>query len=450
MTVIQNALRALNRLVGRNKIYQSTGYVIGGQPLIYPDIDIDAIIEKGYEGNAAVYTVVKKDAVKFASIPQYVYKVTGKQRKAEENDLSKLLKRPNEFQGGAAFREAVRGFRKLCGESFIWLNRGDVNERYDSVTQTFIPRTDDQMDRMPVVEMYVVPPQIVKLIPDPNNKFGILGYQICYGGKDFFVRKNDMIHWRSPGMFFDVYGRQHLRGMSPLKPGRRLLTQDNDATDSMVRMYQNDGARGLLYNETFDDLTVTQKSNIDEIVSRKVNNLDVKGTIATVQGKWGFANFGGTAVDMDLIKAQELTMRRICNLLDVPPEFFMDTTYENKEKAMRGWVYNSMIPAINEYDDELNRLLLKAFNLGSNYIIANDTSELPELQEDMQKFVSSLASAWWLTPNEKREAMRYEVRPEKEFDEPYIPSGITPLSMSNQNDGFDAMKDELAKQGINS
>ena len=43
-----------------------------GTTEVYPTIDSTTAIEKGFNGNAAVYSIVKKDAKKFGSIPRYV------------------------------------------------------------------------------------------------------------------------------------------------------------------------------------------------------------------------------------------------------------------------------------------------------------------------------------------------------------------------------------------
>jgi HK97 family phage portal protein len=441
-------LAFIGKLFNKGKNLFTSLFNIGGGTLVYPDMNQERAIKDGYEGNGAVYSIVKKDAKKFASIPRYVYAIKGKEREKVENELSNLLNRPNEYQGQDAFLEAVRGFYQVTGESFIWLNRGDVKQRFDAMAGTLVDRTDKEIDAMPVVEMYVMPSNHVYLIPDPKNAFGILGYEFEIGGTRIPIRKNDVIHWRSTNMTMDAYGRQHLRGMPALKPGKKFLQQDNDGTDSAVRMHQNDGARGIAFNETFDDLTIQQQSDVRDVTNKRINNNDIKGAIATVQGKWGYINFGGTAVDMELINALVMSKENLCMLFDVPYELFtIKVTYENKDKAQRGWIYNSIIPASKQLDDELNRLLLTAFSLTKNYKIACDYTELPEMQQDMEKLVNLLDKAWWLTPNEKRKAMAYEESSEKEMNEVWVPSGYTPLSQLG-GDGFDEMVNSLASQGI--
>jgi HK97 family phage portal protein len=441
MAVLDGIMSMLTRLVRGtvSATKRTINYFIGTSGSSYIDFDVEKAITKGYEANGIVYAIVNKDATKFASIPQYVYKRVGSNGKPEKivNDLSELLNNPNEYQGQDAFKCAVKSFKKLTGEAFIWLNRGDVRERYDKLTDSFIIRTDEEIALLPVKEMYVIPSNRVYIIPDPQNVFGVLSYEFDLGGRRLPIRKVDVIHWKNLNMCYDSYTRQHLRGMTPFKPGSKILQQNNVATESSVRMHENDGARGLLFNEDYADLDPIQKSDLKDIANNQVNNSEIKGSIAMVQGKWGYESFGGTAVDRELLASQEFSIKQLCMLLSMPHEFFIDTVYENKEKAMKGWIYNDVIPESKQYDDELNRLLLQAFGLKyPDYFIKSDFSELPELQKDFTQLVNQLNLSWWLTPNEKREAMNYEIISDKRFNEPWVPSGIVPLSESSLDDGF--------------
>jgi hypothetical protein len=54
---------------------------------------------------------------------------------------------------------------------------------------------------------------------------------------------------------------------------------------------------------------------------------------------------------------------------------------------------------------------------------------ISELQDDLQLMTSALGGAWWVTPNERRDLMNFpadETVPE--FDDYFVPMGLTPLS----------------------
>lgn len=426
---------------------------------VLPDINSEKAVTEGYNANDAVYSIIKTDAEKFASIPRYVAdakKLEEKRRKVplqykslvkaeamnagmSKEALSKLLNRPNPYQGQAAFFKTVRSYYKTCGEGFIWLNQGETKDL-----------TDDQIALLPVLEMYPLPSYRMDIIPDPENLWGVAGYMLNAGGIKIPFKKSEVIHWKDTNLLFDTTTKDHLRGMSPLKPGAATLQQNNDATRSSIRMYQNDGAKGAMYNKDLSKATPTQETQIRNVIDRKINNNDVKGAVAALQGEWGYIDLGKTSVDLDLLKGKEMSMKMLCFLFGVPYTLFdPNTAWANSEWQQKNWVSNRIIPASTELDDELNRVLLRAFALEGKFIIQCDYSQLPEMQADMKALTEWLKEAWWITPNEKRDLMGWE----KDMDEPlmdeyWVPSGLTPMSQMG-GDGFDQMLNDLGVAGAN-
>lgn len=424
----------LRRLVGRD-INRGISTFNVGNTEIYTPINTEKAISEGYNGNSAVYAILNKDAQKFGCIPTYLMKETGEEEQEVENELSKLLQKPNEYQGADAFRQLLRTYYKLTGEAFIWLNRGDLGDLQGK-----------ERLKKPVFEMYVLPSDFVYLIPDPSNVWGCLGYKLDLNGQRVILAKEDVIHWKTPSLDFDATNRTHLRGKSPLSSGYKTLQQNNDATAASVRMYQNDGAKGILYSETPSDYTPEQKAQLDGVISKKINNYDVKGAVARLAGKWGYLDLGKSNTDLGLLEGKNVSMKELCFLFDVPYELFdSQTTYANKEQAQKGWITNSIIPACKSFDDELNRVLLIAFGLDATFKIESDFSELPEMQDDYAKLVGSLSQAWWMTPNERREWMQLEPINIPEFNEPLIPTGVQPVSMVS----MDQVATDLNNMGLN-
>ena len=427
---------------------------------VLPDINAERAVTEGYNANSTVYTIIDIDAEKFASIPRYVvdaksveekeakmpqhfkHLVNGERVKAKTNtiqpDLAKLLNRPNEYQGQAEFFKTVRSYYKACGEGFIWLNRGDVEGK-----------TDAQIATMPVLEMYPLPSYRMKAIPDPENMWGVDGWLLDAGGQTIPFKKVEIIHWKSTNLTFDPYTKEHLRGMPALKPGAADLQQNDDATRSTIRMHQNDGAKGVMYEKSGADMTPTQESHLRGVIDRKINNNDVKGAVAALQGEWGYLDLGRTSIDLDLINAKKVSIMQLCFLFRVPYTFFdPNTAYANSEWQQKNWVSNTIISASKGLDDELNRVLPRAFAVEGTQIIQCDYTELPEMQKDMKSLTEWLKEAWWITPNEKRELQGYEVLADDLMDEPWVPNNLTPISQAN-GDGFDDMLNELGVQGAN-
>lgn len=433
--------------------------VIFGGPAVYPDPNLLRFVQSGYSANATVYTIISMTSRKFGSIPRYVYKIddpkasrqfkallksgsfTLKQVKEYEkkaydedvidNPMSELLNRPNPQMGQDFFYESICMFYMLCGESFIWLNRGDISDM-----------TDDQADKEPPLEMYVIPPQYVEVIPDPQDVWGVVGYYFVQSGIRRFMRAQDVIHWRKPNPNFDAVTRVHMRGFSPLNAGNKLVTQDDSATDASVAMQQNDGAKGVLYNETMDNLDAVQKSQVESTINRKINNRDIKGAIATLQGKWGYLDIGQTSVDMELVASQDAVFNKICNLYGVNPMMFaVNSTYENIQQARKDLITTLVAPMCCSLRDEMNRVLLPAFGLGKDFTHDIDVTQLPELQNDMSLLITSLSQAWWLTPNQRLAAMNEDDSDDPDMDKIWIPNTLTLMEDAGMTDTLNSFTD---------
>lgn len=415
---------------------------------VYIDIDAIKAITEGFNKNAAVYSIVMKFAQKFGNIPRYVYDAAAKQEKGkkirkgnefkayskpanniydENHPLVKLLNRPNEYESQDCFFTKVCAYYKVCGESMIWLNRGVDVVEYLLPDGTY---DDKAISLLPVVEMYVLPADKLNPIPDPENPYGIKAWRLDLGGQKIDIPKSCVIHWKSTSMLSEFPLRNNLRGYSPLSAGYQTLQQNRSMSDAAVRMAQNDGARGVLVNKTIGaSQSPTQQTQVRRTFDNGINNNKLKGAIAALEGDWTYENFGQTATDMQLLEGKEMSWKELCFLLSVPYEFFnADTTFANKEIAQKGWVTNDIMPACKQLDGEMNRALLPAFGLETAAFIGADASELPEMQIDMAAMTTALAGAWWFTPNEKREMMEEEPYEDPKFDEPWVPSGVTPLS----------------------
>lgn len=425
-------------------------------PEVFDTLDQTKAIEKGFNGNIAVYVVVKKDAQKFGSIPRYVYDASTKEEKAKfkfsevkaykpvsTGPLTDLINRPNKFQSQDYFYSLLRACYKVCGEAFIWCNRGDISG-YRLEDGSF---DDAAIDKLPVLEMYVLPPDQMVLIPDPENLWGVLGYYLNMGEK-VLMRAGDVIHWRDLNLSFDPASRIHQRGMPPATPGSKTIAESDSISRASMRMSQNDGAKAILYNETMDNMSPAQQSKLKKVIDAKINNNDVAGAVATLQGKWGLLDLAMSSKDMEMIEKKKMSWHEIALLYGVPPEFVVtDQKYDNMGSAMFQWVNDSIIPGCKQLDGEMNRVLLKAFGLDKKAFIATDYTELPEVMSYMIDVATKMQGIWSIKPDEVREYLNYDTIG-NDFDEPWVPGNLSPLSQNNDINQMDQVSQYLQSNGL--
>lgn len=388
-----------------------------GEKANYPDPRSDFFIREAFSANDAVYTIVNTTAKKFASIPRSVYPDQNQSVAIENSPYAKILRQPNAYLGQDGFLESIYVTKELLGEAFVWINRGD-NQTTGNARYNLRP-----------LELYTLPPQSVELVTDDNDFWAVTGYLLSVGGTKVPLNKEDVIHWKSFNPNFDPYTREHLRGFSPLRAGLKLLTGNEASKDAMVAMFQNDGAKGVLFNETLDMLSRSQKDQVESVIGKKVNNRDIKGAVATLQGKWGYIDLGQSSVDMRLLEAQDVTFARLCNLFRVSPNLFIaGQTRDNLREARKDLVTSKIIPDSMSLDDEFNRVLSRSFG---GQVLVSDFTELPEMQyemSDMNAILKDMFDRGVITANEYREQMGYEITSDPDHNKYFVQGVITPLN----------------------
>ena len=155
----------------------------------------------------------------------------------------------------------------------------------------------------------------------------------------------------------------------------------------------------------------------------------MKSAVAYLPGKHGYLFIGQDAVDMQLLEAQDKTFQRIANLLGANPQLWeTQTTFNNVEQARKDLITNAILPDCASYRDEENRILLQAFGLTQDsYCIDVDVTDLPELQDDMEKLTARVISNYTLTSNEKREELGFDPMPDTNMDIVFIPNNLIPI-----------------------
>lgn len=450
-----------------NSLSQTTlvPWSLGSTLTMFPSIDTNKAITDGYDGNATVYSIARDTGAKFGSIPRCLYMDTRTQSQkslgtvhrkeitfnqpadlANKNiaALASLINRPNPQQGQDMFLENACIWYEIAGECFIWLNRGYKPDKfynvYDNNGQTI---SDDVLDKMPVLQMYILPSNLMNHVIDPNDVFDIYGWVFLINGIQTYIRKNDIIHWKTTTLDWNAVTRPQLRGQSPLKAGGGILQQNSAANLSAIRTFQFDGARGVFtIGDDPQSIAPGQADAVRQVINNKVNSNNTSGSIATL--------FTQNADYIDLAHPEHLPLmdgmrysdQQLCMLFRMPYELIQPgTTFANKDQATQNWVNNTIVPLCRQLDDEMNRVLLPIFGLKGKVCIVTDFKNIPEVQAAKVATATSLSLMWYLTPNEKRLAAGYDPFPDPMMDQPLVAPGLMPIS--SIQDDIDQMNQPL-------
>jgi HK97 family phage portal protein len=439
--LIRDHLKNMQSLRGvANRLQRALFVSVGdGQPLFVPD-DPEQYVKDAFQYNPDVYSVVSLIARSAAAVPWIVYEVKDKkalkrykrlpseakrhnlarvvatkakalEETESDNDLTRLLDRPNPYQGGHEFRENVFGFKLITGNAYIH------GVKYD------IGRLSGRIG-----EMWVMPSQLTEIVASNDPEHIIRGYRLNWYGvaRELEIPADEVLHMKYFNPNYDVAG-SHLYGQSPLMAARRVVTRSNEAYSANAKMLKSMQPPGILM---FDDDAV-EGFDADAASMLERNYVDKTGSanagkMLVTTAKFKYQQLGLSPVDLNIIESQKMDLRDICNVYGISSELLNDPdnkTNSNKAESRKALYYERIIPELDSFRDELNRWIVPAY--GANYYIDYDLSSIPALQDDMEKVTTQLSNAWWITGNEKRAVQGYDHDPL--LDRYFIPSNLIPL-----------------------
>jgi HK97 family phage portal protein len=223
----------------------------------------------------------------------------------------------------------------------------------------------------------------------------------------------------------------NLYGQSPLRAGLRVLSANNEAVTTGLKYLQNQTSRGMLISKD-GNLTEVQAQALKDKFRKNYQGATNAGDVIITPKDLSWVNFGLSASDLSLIEQYNGTVKDLCNIYNIPVQLLNNTdasTYNNQKEAKKALYQNAVIPELIKIRDESNRWLVPQY--GADLYLDFDFTAISELQEEVDKLVTQMAQAWWITPNEKREAMNYGKDDQNPFmDDYYIPSNLMPQNVT--------------------
>ena len=264
----------------------------------------------------------------------------------------------------------------------------------------------------------------------------------------FFLTAETVIHLKHWNPDYGTPG-SHLYGMSPLRAAIQVIRSGNDGAIALASSYQNMGAEGMAFPDDDDVRSLSDEQR--ERLSREIQNAarpENKKSVLVTSVKMGWQKFGMSPVDLEILKALDLSLRRICNIYGVSSELLNDPdnkTQANKKEARRGLYMDAVIPQMERMYAEFNRWLCQPYidSEGINrparfdskrYHIDYDVSAIEALSEDMERKVAWLQQVWQLTPNQVLNELDFDTSENPAMDEVWAPMGRIPIGQSSFGD----------------
>ena len=346
------------------------------------------------QGHEAIYAAVTRIANTVASIPVHVYK--GRERQ-DTHPLEKLLNlSPNPSMSAYIFKQTMEAFRNTEGMAYALIIRDGLGE----------------ITRLDVLD----PTRVRPLIERDSRE---IWYDITLEGKTYPI----------PGYMVLALKHMSANGISGIRPLDVLRgSLDYDAEVKEISLNQLDGINhGVMLEVPGQALDETRKA---QIVADFLDAYESSGQrVLVLEGGIKETTFNQSPVDAQLMDVERITRNRVATVYNLPPHMlgdYSDTSFSTAEQQMQEFLQLTVIPIVQQWEDELNRKLLSDADYKVGYRFRFDTDSL--IRADMVAMANKYQMAirgGWMRMNEVRE--REGLPPDPNGDELMCARDIIPL-----------------------
>ena len=359
-------------------------------------------IDKGYNANSDVYAVVSQKATEVTRIPYYIKSVKDEHQKDrydqfmmmvksmvtpdmaikkavietkafEEKELPLPLERPNINQTWREFFALYETFMDLTGNFFIYLKA-----------------PEEGMNQGVPVEMYVLPAHLTQIVlkesVDMLSGESPIDYYILTEGNQYVkFMAEEVVHIKYPNPNFDMSG-SHLYGQSPLRAALTNIQSSNSATHLNARTLANGGSFGFI--STKEPLNADQALSLKDRLIEMDNSEERLSNIAGSSKEVVFTRISLTTEELKPFDYLEYDQKAICNVLHWDDKLLNSddgAKYDNYKIALRRAITSGISPNLRLLENAFNNDILPRYKHYKNTVLIFDESQLPEMQEDMEK-----------------------------------------------------------------
>jgi hypothetical protein len=433
--------------------------LVNGRLVGYTD-NPRTFIEKGYDINDIVYSIINLIMDKVRVAPWSVYKIVDEQaytklkgmankkdwsakdfaiavtlqRKALElapnpGKWGDLLKYPNADQTFNDFVADGVGYKLLTGNKYIWANvlKAGANAG-----------TPNSLHLLPAQHVDIF---AIDIFPPAVSKYQVR----IWPNLDYLPK--EILHEKYWNPNWDVNGQQ-LYGVAPLRAALSLLNRNNSSMTASAATFANEGIKGILSMDNPVQGGLSGEDVMPEVANLKETMLTEwvgeqnKGRMGISGYKLSWIPIGLTSEDMKVIESEKWDLRRLCNIFGIQSQLLNDPdnkTYANAEQAEKALTTRAALPALTATRDNLNRKAQSEWGLPKGMVIDFDMTIYSELAPDMGKMVGWLVQLMQqagLPPNMALDYLQFP-----KIDDPYydLPRVTTQMGQTREEHDFSAV-----------
>ena len=349
------------------------------------DDDTRTYIEKGYQQNPIVYSIVNMVS-KGAGKAAWCIK---DRRTGEEISvplLEKLMYQPNPLQTWTDLVQDMVTHKLLEGNSFM-------TGEYGTGINTNMYNT-----------VYALPSEDMQIIASSNHR-GIAGYRVdTVWSEEGEIPATEVLHLKNPNPDFNetdnwLFGQSNFRAVS------QSIQTYNESLEAGVWFLQNKGAQKILHTKDSEvELGPEGADALKHKLREQSQGSKNNANIPIINEDLGVLDISANAKDALVLEQRAQAALEICNATNFPPSLIglSDTTYQNAKEAKKSLWENIILPELHELKEGLNRWLAPQF--GDNVMLDYKLDHIDALQEDrLMRGKAIREFAGMVTINEARE-----------------------------------------------
>lgn len=405
----------LKRSIGRSLLRATTPMnaynqaffgLMGGLTARYDNAD-GTYIEKGFNLNADVYSIITQMANKCSDIPAYIKKVK------DEKSLESYRRLRKSTAFNQIIKKAEHQYKALEGEEVPFpLERPNPEQTWGefvALSVVFFKLTGNcywyevtpsEREGASPLAMYILPSHLMSIVLKKNADLQGIESPIDYyllreGTQAIRFASENVIHIKNPNPNFDLNG-SHLYGISDLRAALGNIESSNEAINNNIKSMKNGGAFGFIHSKGNTPMTAEQAKEIKNRLVEMDSSPERLSKIGGISAEMGFTRIALTTDELKPFDYLNYDQKQICNVLGWSVELLNNRegasgiNNGSMETELKRVVINTCLPILNKFEEALNSRFLPKFKSTQGAVIEFDHTELPEMQDDMEKLTQWL------------------------------------------------------------
>ena len=386
---------------------------------------VNLILDKVRLPEWDIYSVIDEEAVKeyerimsnkFLTAKDYKRAMVLKAQGLEEiaspsppvEKLSALFKYPNPDETIQDYLVATCGEKLLTGDIFDWAPVFGLG------ANATVP-----------MELNWLPSQLMKIHSGNVFPARAVSYELYVFQQKFLA--SEILHEKYFNPDWNISGEQ-LYGLSPFKAGLKIINRMDSAIMTAASKFQNGGVEGVFSIDGsgldhFDgDIAIAQAGALKTKWNEEYTGPQAAGRTIWSGYPINFTRTGMSPTDLNILESEKWDAVCLCNLLGIPPELLglVGKTFNNVKEATKFLITGSVLPLLTSRRATFNRAISERWLPGENIYLDYDTDCYGELKADLAEVIGITSKQIMITPNEEREQLGQETRPEPLADEPWV------------------------------